>query len=78
MSSPCWHFLDIGCFEELAGTKTMEKPWKMEGFGNLPGSMLAIYRAELAPLGGYVGHLGGYDGPFWDLAAPCLVLVGIS
>ena len=50
----------------------------MEGFGNLPGSMLAIYRAVLAPLGGYDGHLGGYDGPFRDLAAPCLVLVGIS
>ena len=43
----------------------MEKPWKLEGFGNLPGSMLAIYRAVLAPLGGYVG-------PSWRLRWPIL------
>ena len=31
-----------------------------EGFGNLLGSMLAIYGAVLAPL-------AGYPGPFWRL-----------
>ena len=31
MFSACWHILVMGCMEELAAAKTMEKPWKNHG-----------------------------------------------
>ena len=63
MSSALWHTLNIGCTEELAGTKTMEKT--MKNTLNLLDSMLASMGLCWPLLEAMLVHFGGYDGPSW-------------